>query len=413
MLDYDVSTLSRVTTDSWWQRLRPRLTIVYALIALFLLIIGVTGNVRLLGEMGQTFGGFFWAIDTDGRVVIVSSPSQSISTNASASTLTSNDYIAGVMVKNGNGHAIFSWQQHGQQMTAPLSVAYKHAAPGDMITYTIQQNTTRTQTIIAAEQFTFDMWLQSYGLALLGGISWLLVGFLLLMASQEWMGAVEGITFLPPAMLFLLYSHWGNVQQAYPTDAVIQFLWIPSFALLGAAFIHLSLTYRPNAMSSHRRPTLVIDGLPYLSLFALLVFEWASFLLSGNVASRPNFIIALSYGVVGGILSAAIGCFSLLRLTGVLPGNAISENVRRHLGDLLIIWIGGVGLGFCLGILPILLLGHPLLPLEIFYVLAAAYPILLFYAIRSLRLIDQLHITLARGSAVYPTKHGCGVTPGK
>ncbi len=394
MLDYVVSTLSLATTDSWWQGLRPRLTIIYALLALFLLIISVTGNVRLLGEVGQTFGGFFWAIDTNGHVVIISSSDQSLTTDASASTLTSNDYIAGVTVKNTNGRAIFSWQQHGHATTAPLSAAYAHAAPGDLITYTIQQNTTQTHTSIAAEQFTFEMWLQSYGIALLGGMSWLLVGFLLLMASQEWMGAVEAITFLPPAMLFLLYSHWGNVQQAYPTDAVIQLLWIPAFALLGAAFIHLSLTYRPDAMSSHRRPTFVIDALPYLSLLALLLFEWASYLLFGSVASRPNFIIALSYGVIGGMLSAGIGCFSLLRLTGILPGKAISANVRHHLGDLLIIWIGGVGLGFCLGILPILLLGHPLLPLEIFYVLAAAYPILLFYAIRSLRLIDQLHITL-------------------
>jgi hypothetical protein len=394
MLDYVVSILSHTTTDRWWQRVHPRLAIAYSLIALCLLIMGITGNMRLLGEIGKTFGGFFWAIDTDGRVVIVSTSDQSMITNSSASTLTTNDYIAGVSVKDTAGRNIYTWRQHGQAMTAPLDIAYRRAAPGDMISYTIQQNSAQIHLSIAAEQFTFNMWLQNYGLALLGGISWLVVGLLLLMTSQEWMGAVEGITLLPPAMLFLLYSHWGNVQSPYPTDAVIQLLWIPSFALLGATFIHLSLNYRPHTMSSHRHPTMALDGLPYIPVIVLLAFELISFLFLGKVASRPNFIITLSYGVFGGTLSAGIGCFSLLRITNVLPGEAIPPNVRRHLGDLLIIWIGGVGLGFCLGILPILLLGHPLLPLEIFYVLAAAFPILIFYAIRSLRLIDQLHSTL-------------------
>src|SRR5207302_5610223 len=117
---------------------------------------------------------------------------------------------------------------------------------------------------------------------------------------------------LPPAMLFLLYSHWGNVQTAYGENIIIQLLWIPSFALLGAAFIHLSLTYRPEAMSSSRRPRLIIDGLPYLPLIALLAFEWSSFLLFGRVAGRPHLIIVLSYGVFGGVLSFLIGIISLL-----------------------------------------------------------------------------------------------------
>ncbi len=78
----------------------------------------------------------------------------------------------------------------------------------------------------------------------------------------------------------------------------------------------------------------------------------------------------------------------------ILPGKQIPENVRHRLGDLLTLWFGGIGLGFCLGVLPILLNGHPLLPLQLFYVLAIVYPFLLLYAIRSLRLIDRLQVTL-------------------
>src|SRR5439155_13503523 len=273
--------------------------------------------------------------------------------------------------------------------------AYMHASPGDSITYTIQHSNDSTeQATLLALQFSWEMWFENYGLALLAGISWLLVGTILLATAQDWTGAVEGITLLPPAMLFLLYSHWGNVQQAYPADIVFQLLWVPSFALLGAAFIHLSLTYRPEALSAPRRPRLMVDGLPYLPLIALVAFEWSSFLIFGKVAGRPHFIVALSYGVFGGVLSLVIGVISLLRVTRIIPGARIPDNVRRRLGDLLTLWIGGVGLGFCFGILPILLIGRTLLPLEIFNVLAIVYPFLLWYAIRSLRLIDRLQLTL-------------------
>jgi len=53
-------------------------------------------------------------------------------------------------------------------------------------------------------------------------------------------------------------------------------------------------------------------------------------------------------------------------------------------------------LGFCLGILPILLTGKPLIPLQIFYVLAAIYPFMLLYALRSLRMMDHLQQTIVQ-----------------
>ena len=116
---------------------------------------------------------------------------------------------------------------------------------------------------------TGDMWFTNYGWALIAGFCWLLVGGILLSTSREWTAAVEGITLLPPAILFLLYSQWGSD----PAGLVVQLLWIPAFALLGAAFIHLSLTYRPAASMSARRPRFWIDGAPYMPLLALLAFD--------------------------------------------------------------------------------------------------------------------------------------------
>lgn len=390
-----ISTSSTTITNSWWLKVRPRLIAVYIVIGVVLLILGALGHMRLLGEVGKTFGGFFWAIDTDEQVVIVSIPPQATSFGASTSSLTNTDHITGITVTGKNGQELFTWKQKGQEIV-PLTKAYQLAHIGNNITYTIQHsNNMRDQTTLPAIQFTWEMWWDNYGLAFVAGASWLLVGTLLLVTAKEWVGAVEGITLLPPAMLFLLYSHWGNVQQDYRADVVFQLLWVPAYALLGAAFIHLSLTYRPEAMSRpRRRPRLLVDGLPYLPLIALLVFEWSSFLLFGKVAGRPHFILVLSYGVFGGVLSCIIGVVSLLRVVRILPGAVIPVNVRRRLGDLLTLWIGGVGLGFCFGILPILLIGHTLLPLQIFNILAIVYPFLLWYAIRALRLIERLQVTL-------------------
>ena len=367
------------TTDTWWRRLHPRLTACYVIVATALVLISGAGHWRLLNEVGHTFGGFFWAIDTNGQVVVVSTPPELPPFGGFASSVNSNDSIVSVNGKNAADN---------------MSAVYQHARPGDIITYSIQHNTTRETVKRAAATFTLNMWWNNYGLALLAGLSWLLVGTVLLATAREWTGAVEGITLIPPAMLFLLYSHWGNVQQAYHADIVFQLLWVPSFALLGAAFIHLSLTYRPEVLRVERRPRLVTDGLPYLPLLALGAFEWSSYLIFGAVPTRLNLLLSLGYGVLGGVMSFGVGIHSLLRVGGVIRGTLIPENIRRRLGDLLTLWIGGVGLGFCLGVLPILLIGQTLLPLPMFYLLALVYPVLLLYAIRSLRLIDRLQMTL-------------------
>ncbi len=381
-----MSTSSLSITEAWWQRLRPRFIVIYIVIAAALLLISATGHIRLLNEVGKTFGGFIWAVDTDGGIVVVSTPSQLPPTKATANSLTSNTHIL---------------TANNQAGPAGLERVYAHAHPGDVITYKLaNSNGTFTVFTRTATTFTWDMWWQNYGLAFIAGLSWLVIGAILLMTAQEWTGAVEGLTLLPPAMLLLLYSHWGNVQQAYPADAVFQLLWVPSFALLGASFIHLSLTYKPEALSAGRMPRMLSDGLPYLPILALLAYEWSSYIFFGqHVPTRPNLTISLSYGVIGGVISFGLGISSLIRAGHLFPhgskkAEVIPTRVRKRVGDLLTLWIGGVGLGFCFGVLPILLNGQTLLPLPIFYVLATVYPLLLAYAIRTLRLVDQLHITL-------------------
>jgi signal transduction histidine kinase len=384
-----VSISSEYTTKTGWRQLRLRLTLLYLVVALILLILSGIGHARFLSQLGLTFGGFFWAIDTDREVVVVSTAPESPAFPVSPGSLTSLDHI--VQVNN--------------KSVSALSDVYQQAQPGHPITYVVQHNDKLSKIIHPAATFTWNMWFESYGLTFIAGLCWLLVGFILLARAQNWTGVVEGITLLPAAMLFLLFSHWGNVQQAYQADLVFQFLWTPAFALLGAAFIHLSLTYRPEVMREPRSPRLAVDVLPYLPLVALLMFDVSSYIFRGSVPSRLQFIFSLGYAVFGGLFSLVIGITSLLRINGLLPGASLAPNVRRRLGDLLSLWIGAVGLGFCFGILPILLTGKPLLPLQIFYVLAAIYPLILLYASRSLRIIDRLQSTLAQREEALLEQH--------
>ncbi len=390
---------TELTTDTAWRPLRQRLIILYLVIALILLFLSIVGNYRLLSQVGRTFGGFFWAIDTDKQIVIVSTPPQLPPIGLSPGSLTSLDHIVAV-----NGRPAFE-----------LSNVFQHASPGHLITYTVQKNSKLTIITYPAVTFTWDMWLESYGLTFIAGLCWILVGFILLARAPNWTGAVEGITLLPVAILFLLFSHWGNVQQAYTADLVFQFLWTPAFALLGAAFIQLSLTYRPESMRESRSPSMTIDVLPYLPLIALLAFDLFTYLFFGSVPGRLQFILSLGYAAIGGILSLVIGITSLLRISGLLPGTQIHSSIRRRLGDLSTLWIGGIGLGFCLGVLPILLTGKPLFPPQIFYVLAAIYPFILLYALRSLRMIDYLQYTIEQReqSLVRTTKIDRGITQNK
>lgn len=371
----------------WWQQLRPWFITLYFTVATVLLVISIVGQMRLIHEVGKVFGGFYWAIDTDsdGQIVVVSTPPQLPPFELSANSLSNNSHIVSV-----NAH----------KAVPDITHVYQSSHVGDLITYTVAHNDGRTVSVHRPTTiFTLDMWWQNYGLAFVAGLSWLLVGGFLLLKATEWAGAVEGITLLPPAMLLLLASHWGNVQQATPAGLVAQLLWIPSFALLGAAFIHLSLTYRPRSLVTTRTPHMMIDGLPYLPLVALVAYEWSSLLIQGHVPTRMNILFSLGYAVVGGLISVSIGLKSLIEIGLLLPrrqraGQAIPARISQRIGDLVILWLGGIGLGFCLGALPLFLTGKTLLSLPTFFILAAVYPLILLYAIRSLRLIDRLHISL-------------------
>src|SRR5205085_11142670 len=133
MLDLSVFISSiHKTNDPWWQRLRPRLTIIYLLVALALFILSVIGHVRLLGEIGKTFGGFFWAIDTDDQVVIASTLPQTGQFGASASSLTNTDHFIGVEVKHKHRVTVYPWQQNQLHAAiVPLTAATPHASRSD------------------------------------------------------------------------------------------------------------------------------------------------------------------------------------------------------------------------------------------------------------------------------------------
>src|SRR5579885_2727281 len=112
----------------WWRQIQFRLTLVYGIIALTLLVISIMGQLRLLDEVGKTFGGFFWAIDTDGRVVAVSTAPQQQPFGISAGSVISVDHIVSAQVRGGD------WYSGSDA----LSGACEHARPDGTISCGIE-----------------------------------------------------------------------------------------------------------------------------------------------------------------------------------------------------------------------------------------------------------------------------------
>ncbi|HEY7416960.1 MAG TPA: hypothetical protein VH593_17370 [Ktedonobacteraceae bacterium] len=238
-------------------------------------------------------------------------------------------------------------------------------------------------------------WWQNDGMALLAGISWLITGGFLLSTAPDWSGAVEALTFLPPSLLLLFYnSHWSNVlQYSNHADVVFQLIWAPSWALLGAALIHLSLHYRPGRRGLRFSVDLLPNLLPYVPLLALLIYGWVCYFFAGAVLTHTNILFSLSYAAFGGIISLVICLQSLLRFINMPPPRCVS--------DPLVLWIGGISLTFCLGALPLLLIHQALLPLPMLYLLATIYPPVLWYVIRASRQVERLNAAQAQREIAY------------
>jgi anti-sigma regulatory factor (Ser/Thr protein kinase) len=363
-----VSILSRRTTQRGWKTLKHRSLIIYLLISATLLTIGMLGQFRLLNEVKHTFGGFIWELDTDRQVIIVSTIFGQPSFAGQRFSFSTSDILTRV-----NG-----------QSPLEMPKIYRQGREGQLITYTFTSNGISRTIQYPATVFTYTMWLQNYGLALLAGICWLLVGGILLATAREWSEAVEGLTLLPMAMLFLLYSYWGNIQSANPTDPVVQLLWFPAFALLGATSLHLSLNYLPEIIGVNRLPEIKLDAIPYLPLIVLEAFYVGMFFIRGSVPTGVMVLPNLGYGLLGSIVGLIIAIISLIRIR--FRRTKVETGIGRQLGDLLSLWIGGIGLG----ILPMLIASQTLLPRFIFLGIGTVCPLVVLYAVRSLRLTSQL-----------------------
>jgi signal transduction histidine kinase len=111
-----------------------------------------------------------------------------------------------------------------------------------------------------------------------------------------------------------------------------------------------------------------------------------------------------SYNAIGNATILCIILHSLLYIANLLPlhktdhkkAMLLPSHIHHHSGTMLTRWMATAGLAFCLGLLPILLEGRTPLPLPMLYLLITLYPFILWYVIRSQRLVDSLHLALAQ-----------------
>jgi hypothetical protein len=360
--------LSVSKTNVRWNSFKRRLLLIYVLLSILLLAISILGQIRLLHEVGRTFGGFIWGFNTDSQLVVLFT----IPSTNQASSLMTNQVITSV-----NGES-----------PANLSEIYQQARPGQSISYTLQVNGQVRTLQAPVVVFTGGTWFENYGLAFIAGLCWLLIGGIFLYTAHSWTEASEGLTTLPAAMLFLLFGLWGNIQSPSTLDVLAQLLWFPAFALLGASFLHLSLNYRPQTFSNKRAPRIRIDGLPYLPLIALEAFYVGLLLIRGDIPTEVTEVINLGYGLLGAASGCVIGLYSLLRIGPLRTTTGTA--VQKQVGYLLALWIGGICLAFGVGLLPVLITGQLLFPLAAYLLAGTIAPLILLYAVSSVRLSGRL-----------------------
>ncbi len=365
------------TTEKQWRQ--PALTGVSCLAALALLILSVAGQWRLMSEIGHPFGGFFWGEDASGRPIVLATLAQFPQFSAAVDPIWQRRYLSAVEVSDPRqvgGLRVYRGPQ-------ALTQAFAQTRPGMTLTYLFRDERDGRTVVVSgpAVPFTWEMWWLQYGLALLAGLSWLLLAVLLLLKATDWGEAVEGLTLLPPALLLLLVACGGNVQRPSAFEPLILVLWLPGLALTGSALLHLSLSYRAEvgAASVRRAPAFTVDGLAYLPLLVVFAFEISAQLLYGSVPLTPALLLALSIALLTWLV--AVGCALPLLLaerrcagSGRQPLTART----RPLAALLLVRLGGPGLGLILGLL--LLSGQALVPWPALAALAALYPLVIWFA---------------------------------
>jgi signal transduction histidine kinase len=151
----------------------------------------------------------------------------------------------------------------------------------------------------------------------------------------------------------------------------------------------------------------LLAGICWLVVGGILLgtaWDWSG-MAEGFILLPPALLLLLldsnqGYTAITGATSLFIILYSLLHLANSLPLHKNDHQQTMPLSprasNSLTQWIATTGLAFCLDLLPTLLSSRTLPPQPMLYLLITLYPLIYWYIVRSQRLVDNLHLTLAQ-----------------
>ena len=325
----------------------------YLGLALFLMLAGIGGMLRLLPEVNQTFGGFIWVYDTYGGLSVASEmPS----------------HWPGLEQGIRGADRILAID--GQH---PMSFPrlYETKRVGEAVAYLLERGGKQLVVSVPASRFTAERFFGFYGLIVLTGLSCLLAGYVLVRDPQEQALQLLAFMLLAIASAAFYHGYSGSVHHFYYNQPALLLLWIPSYPLASALLIHFTLIFPRPIPLLQRHPWLI--RLPYLGALAVALFYGATFLPGGGPFRDSAFYAFLLSLAIAALISIVRPLVGLLR-----PGRE-GRGWAQVLGSA---WTVGVLLVLGICIVPNFIQGTPGILDEFLIPLSIIYPLLFVYGVK-------------------------------
>lgn len=359
-----VQTSNRLTIRSHF-----RLTVFYLVWSALLVVFGTVNLLKVMQQIGQTFGGFMWTQDPTREHAFYVGWELWRTLPPAPDRIALLDEIVSI-----DGKSPWTFEQ-----------VYETAEPGELITYEVRRH---NQYLVIREPvriFTWDMFALSHGLLYLAGFSFVLVGYVLLRSARRQDSALFALALLFGGGAWFSHSTVAGIHTSYTINRVSDLLlYVPTMPMVGALLMHFALIFpEPNHLI--RR----LPGFPYLNyvLAGALIVGYA-LTWSYSLARWHNHIYAAM------AIYAILGIVSLVASSAVVYRQARRKRIatqRQVIEALAAVWLVGLIIFAVLGILPVLFVGYPLLPAEVLFTLVLLFPLILIYAMRNAEMINRMH----------------------
>ena len=345
-----------------------RLKLLYLFWAAVLIGLGTVELLPVIEQIGSKYGGFIWTHDPTREHSFYVSFDLWRSLPPSPDEIRFLDEITTV-----NGRSPWEFDQ-----------VYDETGAGELVTYVVQRGDERLIIREHVRIFTGDKFFISYGLLYLAGLSYVFSGYALIHRTARKDFVVFSFAFLLGGGAWFSHSGILGIHTPYVERWLYNLaLYTPAMPLAGAILLHFSALY-PTPKKWLLNTWFFPGGL-YAIAFLLI----AGYTLTRNTAfARVNLaiLIAMFLFAVVGMISVMVGS----ALAYLAARRRKDERQQRIVEPMILVSLVGVLIFAGLGMLPVLVLGYPLVPFEIWITLVMLLPLVIVYALSNAELIDRL-----------------------